>query len=601
MIASWLTSLVMVGVVMTEASDPPLVWSPSGDWVAFAVATPSVEHSLARFPFFPSGNDRTEREATSSDDLTSGLTFRLWAVRVSDGQALKVAESSHPLTSPAWSPDGRGLAFAQVVEDDRDGTLRWEVVVAYGEDREVIASRPLLGGPDRGESLLAEAVAWEPRGSVLSVPDPDRLAVELIDLGTGAMLRRIEDARRVSFSPLGNRMAFYRWRGDQWELVESFLDQGPEADRPIDLVAQTDQPPSWTSDGQALLYLKPGNPSADGQQVRFFSYAMSEQIPREVKEVESPALPGEQILGAYLSVSADGLDQFFVVQFSGRSAAIAYHQGSHPLDRIHPFSGLGMIGAPSVSPQGDQIALRFGGPGVRSLPARFSLKDKQFRPLIPDDELRAAWIVALAEAAEPGSAPRQRPTRLPLAAEFGEVGPSPATYRRLADLGARLTSELESNLVSRSLRVRPIAFFSYLQEDYDGVDRIMHEVTRTAMNADQALRILGFEAQLQLARGKGREAREMLEFIRHQHRDQIARVEENGNGGFTVSQSVPEIPSWPDELWKFSQQRVEPRSGDRLEPPASVLREAPSPFDAAVAPEGTPRSSIQNRPRPQDQ
>ncbi|WP_169976595.1 TolB-like translocation protein [Tautonia rosea] len=601
MIASWLTSLVMVGVVVMERSDPPLVWSPSGDWIAFAVATPSVEHSLARFPFFPTDKgDQVELGKTSSDDLSSGLTFRIWAVRVSDGQALKVAESAYPLTSPAWGPDGQGLAFAQVVEDEQDRTLRWEVIIAYGEDREVITSRPLQSEPDRGETLLAEAVVWEPRGAILVVPDPDRIAVELIDHRNRATLRRIEDARFVSFSPLGNRMSFFRSRGDQWELVESDLDLGPEVDRPIDLVARIDQPAIWTSDGQSLLYLKLGNPSAEGRQTRLFKYRVSEQITQEVKEVESPALPGEQILGSYLCVGTDGLDQFFVVQFSGRSTAIAYHQGSHPLDRIHPFSGLGMIGAPSVSPDGDQLALRFGGPGVRSLPARLTLREKTLRPLIPDDELRAAWIVALGEAAEPASATVQRPTRLPLGAELGDLGPSPATYKRLADVGTRLTRDLETNPVSRSLRVRPIAFFSYLQGDYEKVDRVMLELTRTAMNADQALRILGFQAQLCLARGKDREASEMIDFIRHQRRHQVARVEEDGNGGYTVTQGVSDTRSWPDELWNVSQNRVEPRSANRLEPPASPPQTAPSPFDAVVTPEGSPRSSIQNRPPRQD-
>jgi hypothetical protein len=151
--------------------------------------------------------------------------------------------------------------------------------------------------------------------------------------------------------------------------------------------------------------------------------------------------------------------------------------------------------------------------------------------------------------------------------------------------------------------VRPIAFFSYLQEDYDGVDRVMTEVSRTAMNADQALRILGFQAQLCLAQGKDREARAMIEFIRHQHRGRIARVEDDGSGGFAVSPGVPDPDSWPDELWKVSQERVEPRAGSRLEPPAMTPQAvpSPSPFDDAITPGGGPRSSIENRPRPADQ
>ncbi|MEW4567934.1 hypothetical protein AB1L88_08715 [Tautonia sp. JC769] len=602
MIASWLAGLAMVGVSMTDVSDPPLAWSPSGDWVAFAVATPSVERSLASFPLFPSDEDRDEQEGTHPEDAASGLTFRIWAVRVRDNQALKVAESAYPLTSPAWGPNGRGLAFAQVAEGTPGDDLRWEVVVAFGEDREVIASRPLLGGPGRGHALLAEPVAWEPGGAVLAVPDPDQVGVELIDVKTGAQARRIDNARLVSFSPIGGRLAYFRSRGEQWELVEGDLDLGPIADRPIDLLNIINQPACWTSDGQALLYLKPGNPLAEGQQTRFFSVRVSEQIPRQVKEVESPALPGERILGSYLSVAADGLDQYFVVQFSGRPAAISYHQGSHPLDRIHPYAGMGMIGAPSLSPRGDQLAVRFGGPGIRSLPARITLKDKQLRPLVPDDELRAAWINTLAEVAEPGATTRPRPTRLPFSDEFGEVGPPSATFQRLAGLGNRLTRELGANPVSRTLRVRPIAFFSYLQKDYDAVDRVMPDVARTAMNADQALRMLGLQAQLCLAQGKQREAEAMVEFIRHQNRERIAQVEENGNGGFTVSLDDPETGSWPEELWNAAQAGDETRPGSRLEPPAMPPRAVPlsSPFDAAVTPERGPRSLIEDRTRRAD-
>lgn len=580
MITSSVSGLVLTWVLVAQIADPPLQWSPSGEWITFVVATPSVEHSLARFPLFP---DDPGRAGTEPSVIESDLTYRIWAVRSQDRQAVKIAESSEPMTSPAWGPDGKGIAFGRIVKGQGDDPARWEVVIAYESDHEVIASRELDPACPIRDSILGESVAWSSDGKLLAVPDPEQFAVELITVERGERLRRIEDARLLAFSPIESRMAFYRSRGDRWELVESRSDSGPEADRPIDLLPRVDQAPLWSSDGQTLLYLKLSPQAEEGVQTRFFSCRIGDGIPQEIKEVESPSMPGEKILGTSFSIADDGLDQYFLVQYSSRPVAISFHQGSHPLDRFHPFAGNGMLGALNLSPDRDQLAVRFAGPGIQSLPGLISIPKKQLHPLVPDDELKAVWLVALAASVGAQANTMQRPTRLPIAAEFSDIGPLPSSYKRLAELGHRLTTALDSEGAQKATTARPTLFFSYLMGDYDGANLALGDVVEGTSNPDEAIRLLGLQAQLCLAKGNDSEAREILTFVKQQYRERVARVEPDGSGGFRVSRDGLEVPSWPDELWKLHRNRLEPKTGLRPEPPEAPPQPV-SPFDDSTIP-----------------
>lgn len=598
MIASHAVLIAVVALGWPASGDPPLAWSPSGDWIAYTVAVPSVERSLSGFPLFPGSTVEAGEPDDPGEATGRAITYQVWAVRVEDGQVIKVAEGPGPITSPAWGPDGRGLAFARVAEDPEGGMPAWEVVVAYGAERDVISRRPMARRAGRGESLITEPVAWEPGEGLLAVPDPDVLAMELIDVDRREVVRRIEGARLPSFSPMGGDLAFYRPDGDRWELVEARTTGGPELDRTIDRVERAVQPPAWTADGRGVLYLKE-RLTGEGLQASLYLHRVAEAEPRLIKEVESPALPGEEILGSYLSVAPDGIDQYYAVQFSKRSATVAFHRGSHPIDRLHPLSGLGNLGAPCLSPEGDRLAVRFGGPGATSVVGLIDSRTQVLSPMTPDLESTAAWISALGRALSLPDSSRERPTRLPFPGELEAAGQFSPNSTRLAKLGSRLTARLEEGGLDGSITAPPALVFSYLSGDFEAAERALGMLSTGPLSPDRSLRLLGLRAQICLARGEDDQAAGIIEFIRDQHREGVARVESDGVGGFSVSQDLDDSATWPEALWRRSQgqdaSEPEERKGDSPDFP----RPRPVPRARPITPDSiSPTSQPDTEPRP---
>ena len=66
--------------------------------------------------------------------------FRICAADADTGAAILLYESRGPLTSPAWRPDGRALAFGRVV-DEAPAPARFELIVqdAPGENRVIVS------------------------------------------------------------------------------------------------------------------------------------------------------------------------------------------------------------------------------------------------------------------------------------------------------------------------------------------------------------------------------------------------------------------------------------------------------------------------------
>jgi dipeptidyl aminopeptidase/acylaminoacyl peptidase len=106
---------------MHRVADPKI--SPDGKWVAFAVATPDMN---------------ANRNASN-----------IWIVSAAGGQPVQLTQSGHD-TSPAWSPDGKTLAFLS----SRSGIS--QVYVLSMEGGEAHAVTHLSNG--------ADMVKWSPDG-----------------------------------------------------------------------------------------------------------------------------------------------------------------------------------------------------------------------------------------------------------------------------------------------------------------------------------------------------------------------------------------------------------------------------------------------------
>ncbi len=79
----------------------------------------------------------------------------LWLLPVESGTPTQLTNDAFADTDPAWSPDGRELAFTT----DRDGTMNvWVRDLATGRDRQVTFSR----------TGNLSGAAWSPDGTKIA-------------------------------------------------------------------------------------------------------------------------------------------------------------------------------------------------------------------------------------------------------------------------------------------------------------------------------------------------------------------------------------------------------------------------------------------------
>ena len=113
-------------IQMHRVSDPKI--SPDGKWVAFAAATPDMS---------------ANRNASN-----------IWIVSTGGGEAMQLTQSGHD-SSPAWSPDGKTLAFLS----SRDGNAQVYVLSIEGVGEGHAVTHLSTG---------ADLVKWSPDGKTIA-------------------------------------------------------------------------------------------------------------------------------------------------------------------------------------------------------------------------------------------------------------------------------------------------------------------------------------------------------------------------------------------------------------------------------------------------
>ena len=125
----------------------------------------------------------------------------LWVMPFS-GAPRKLTDDAAVETDPAWSPDGKSLAYSS----DRSGSMQiWIRDLRAGSDRQ-------LTGPVRGEAVPALSIAapmqaaWSPEGARIAFTDADG-QLFVVDVMSGAVRRvhdRLNEPGRPSWSPDGD-------------------------------------------------------------------------------------------------------------------------------------------------------------------------------------------------------------------------------------------------------------------------------------------------------------------------------------------------------------------------------------------------------------
>jgi serine/threonine protein kinase/Tol biopolymer transport system component len=252
-------------ITSARASDLSPAWSPDGRFIAFerdvgqshayfiVPALGGPERKLANaYPgelgggisWSPDGKYLAVADDGSPNDSRAGIFF----VSIESGERRNSGIESPDLyiVRPAFSPDGKYLAFVS-----GSGFLSNDIYVA-----------PISGGKPRPVTSLhadIHGLAWMSNGQelvfssnhqglktlwrvALSGGDPEPLSIAA------------DDARHVTISARGNRLAFLRYRVDTniWEAPAFAAGHG----QPSKLIASTreDASPAFSQDGQRIAF-----------------------------------------------------------------------------------------------------------------------------------------------------------------------------------------------------------------------------------------------------------------------------------------------------------------------------------------------------------
>jgi len=180
-----------------------------------------------------------------------------------NGPPLRLTTDALPDYSPAWSPDGRFIAF-----------------VRESHDKRAVILIPALGGPERKIAELTRAVwlpgpylAWSPDSNSLVISDRDSLtgpfALFLLLIETGEK-RKLTSPPPTSvgdtspaFSPNGHTLGFSRHvdfddsLGDLYMLNLRATSEGLQPAEQVQRVTFENRgarSPAWTSDGREIVF-----------------------------------------------------------------------------------------------------------------------------------------------------------------------------------------------------------------------------------------------------------------------------------------------------------------------------------------------------------
>jgi len=244
---------------------------------------------------------------------------------------------------PAWSPDGREIAF---VRHRPDGDCRFMRIPATG-------GQPIRIAPC--VSAAPQKFSWHPDGARLVVSgfravDGDAGNLGTVEVATGKATAFPHHGAAGDldldpvYSPDGKWIAFQRnvSRGDLW-----LQPAGGGIPRRLTRLETNFYGLSWTPDGRSLVYAVLG----DGEETQLQRVDV-ESLRRQDLGVTGALYP--QVAGrapALAFVAADSTTRLYRVPLPAPEA-----EGASPSEPEHVFASTGVDAFPSVSPDGRRIA-----------------------------------------------------------------------------------------------------------------------------------------------------------------------------------------------------------------------------------------------------
>jgi TolB protein len=245
-------------------------WSPDGAWIAYTFSPQQAPTTGGAAPQANAAPGQLEAPTVRG-------TGQVWLV-AADGTGTSVLLSAQNVdaVSPAWSPDGKALAFETFDASTGSSDIH---VAAFATDR-LSDERAIAAGPSD-----EWGASWSPDGQWIAfVSDRsgnDDIWVTRAD-GTGEPRRLTDDGASdwvPAFSPDGTRIAFVSERtGDSevWSMAVDGSDQRNLSNHPGYLDGQWSV--SWSPDGSRLAYAMAPFQAPESSFIVRSDYAAAEAI-----------------------------------------------------------------------------------------------------------------------------------------------------------------------------------------------------------------------------------------------------------------------------------------------------------------------------------
>jgi len=248
--AAALLALSLLGAVWFVRPQPPSETSLT------AVPLTSSKGSESDPSFAPDGN-HVAYSWNGPNENNDDIYIKL----IGPGDPLRLTTDPARDMSPAWSPDGRWIAFVRLLPGARAGYFL--IPALGGPERKVseTSSEPFLSAVPR------PLIAWSPDGKWLAVPDMDSpkgdFGLFLVSVASGEKRRLTTPVKNGSdsgaaFSPDGRTLAFVR--REEWGLTRICLlslsaHLEPQGDPKALASPEPDNyGPAWTPDGKEVVF-----------------------------------------------------------------------------------------------------------------------------------------------------------------------------------------------------------------------------------------------------------------------------------------------------------------------------------------------------------
>ncbi len=275
----FLQTTILIGIVVAGVSSAPAQALQSGDLLKL--------RSVSDAQFSPDGS--RVAYTVENNDGPGRPYAQLWVMTLPDGKSIRIGGERGPSSSPAWSPDGRWIAFQghdadkfglMIVRPDGSGRKFLSAMqgtncplpstgntIAWSPDGEKIAFVNAVPGPETelasGDPIVITRYLYKPDDSegLSHFNDNRRLHIFLVDLASGQM-RQLTDGTHhehsIDWSPNGEEIAFVSNREpneDQFFNYDVFaLKASDQSIRRLTATESAEYRPRWSPDGKSLVY-----------------------------------------------------------------------------------------------------------------------------------------------------------------------------------------------------------------------------------------------------------------------------------------------------------------------------------------------------------